>query len=56
MPKRRLHRSSESTLAKTPHCWKSHVAAQMFLTLNEKIFIFELCIKTNQAFHSRVKS
>ena len=22
--------SSESTLAKTPHCWKSHVAAQLF--------------------------
>ena len=21
--------SSESTLVKTPHCWKSHVAAQM---------------------------
>ena len=22
--------SSESTLVKTPHCWKSHVAAQMY--------------------------
>ena len=22
--------SSESTLVKMPHCWKSHVAAQMF--------------------------
>ena len=27
--KRGLHRSSESTLVKMPHCWKSHVAAQM---------------------------
>ena len=26
--------SSESTLVKMPHCWKSHVAAQM-LTLTE---------------------
>ena len=23
--------SSESTLVKMPHCWKSHVAAQMFI-------------------------
>ena len=25
--------SSESTLVKTPHCWKSHAAAQMVLYL-----------------------
>ena len=25
--------SSECTLAKTPHCWKSHVAAQLFCRL-----------------------
>ena len=24
--------SSESTLVKMPHCWKSHVTAQMFLS------------------------
>ena len=23
--------SSESTLVKMPHCWKSHVAAQIFI-------------------------
>ena len=26
----RLLGSSESTLVKMPHCWKSHVAAQLF--------------------------
>ena len=26
--------SSESTLVKMPHCWKSHVAAQMVLNLH----------------------
>ena len=25
--------SSESTLVKMPHCWKSHVTAQMFFFL-----------------------
>ena len=25
--------SSESTLVKMPHCWKSHVAAQLFISL-----------------------
>ena len=28
-----LKGSSESTLVKIPHCWKSHVAAHMFYTL-----------------------
>ena len=28
--------SSESTLNKMPHCWKSHVTAQMLRTLNSK--------------------
>ena len=33
--------SSESTLVKMPHCWKSHVAAQLFS--EEKIlYIFQL--------------
>ena len=29
--------SSESTLVKMPHCWKSHVVAHMFLQTNKKI-------------------
>ena len=28
--------SSESTLVKMPHCWKSHVAAQVYLLPCEK--------------------
>ena len=28
--------SSESTLVKMPHCWKSHVMAQMFSLRNKK--------------------
>ena len=31
--------SSESTLVKMPHCWKSHVASQMYLLFREKHFI-----------------
>ena len=31
--------SSESTLVKMPHCWKSYVAAQMNLLFREKHFI-----------------
>ena len=27
--------SSESTLVKMPHCWKSHVAAQLLLQTHE---------------------
>ena len=35
---------SESTLAKMPHCWKSHVTSQMSLLyhINEIKFLFEL--------------
>ena len=29
---------SESTLVKMPHCWKSHVAAQLFRDQNPSIF------------------
>ena len=29
--------SSESTLVKMPHCWKSHVTAQIFLNLLKKL-------------------
>ena len=28
--------SSESTLVKMPHCWKSHLAAQMSKEVNEE--------------------
>ena len=28
--------SSESTLVKMPHCWKSHVAAQLSLSQREE--------------------
>ena len=31
--------SSESTLVKMPHCWKSYVAAQMNLLFPKKHFI-----------------
>ena len=32
--------SSESTLVKIPHCWKSHVAAQLFFHVTyEVIFV-----------------
>ena len=30
--------SSESTLVKMPHCWKSHVTAQMLLMLSADFF------------------
>ena len=29
--------SSESTLVKMPHCWKSHVAAHLYFCLQEKV-------------------
>ena len=31
--------SSESTLVKMPHCWKSHVTAQMLKCLHDQGFI-----------------
>ena len=35
--------SSESTLVKMPHCWKSHVAAQMLSFLGQKnIFVIQV--------------
>ena len=30
--------SSESTLVKMPHCWKSHVVAQMFKNIELKLY------------------
>ena len=32
--------SSESTLVKMPHCWKSHVPAQMEKILTTDLFLF----------------
>ena len=32
--------SSESTLVKMPHCWKSHVTAQMFICTGQKTASF----------------
>ena len=29
--------SSESTLVKMPHCWKSHVAALMFIIVSASV-------------------
>ena len=35
--------SCESTLVKVPHCWKSHVAAHMFLThISLAFFMWEI--------------
>ena len=33
--------SSESTLVKMPHCWKSHAAALILMNM-EKVFFFHL--------------
>ena len=33
--------SSESTLVKMPHCWKSHVAAQMSRTYHMCVSLFK---------------
>ena len=40
--------SSESTLVKMPHCWKSHVAAQITKFATYKISIFELVSGTER--------
>ena len=32
--------SSESTLVKIPHCWKSHVTAQLFYPLPTHLSVF----------------
>ena len=31
--------SAESTLVKMPHCWKSHVAAQMILSMKKTVHV-----------------
>ena len=39
--------SSESTLVKMPHCWKSHVAAQLYETFfyfDETLVFFSMCV------------
>ena len=35
--------SSESTLLKMPHCWKSHVAAQLLLLKTPSLYNVSLC-------------
>ena len=34
--------SSESRLVKKPHCWKSHVVAQLLYTIAIKLSMFHL--------------
>ena len=34
---------SESTLVKMPHCWKSHVAAQLLLKRGKKRMSWQTC-------------
>ena len=36
--------SSESTLVKMPHCWKSHVAAQMYMRMH---FCYQFMVRIN---------
>ena len=40
--------SSESTLVKMPHCWKSHVIAQKDLLFCEKLYIQVYCFNVVQ--------
>ena len=34
--------SSESTLVKMPHCWKSHVMAQILMASHKSFYLFFL--------------
>ena len=36
--------SSESTLVKMPHCWKSHVTAQLYSSLQMSIKVVEVWV------------
>ena len=36
--------SSESTFVKVPHCWKSHVAAQLFPQVITSILSIHVCV------------
>ena len=36
--------SSESSLVKMPHCWKSHVAAKLCLYINEWVMV-GMCVQ-----------
>ena len=40
--------SSESTLVKMPHCWKSHVAAHFFLFLALMTIVFGIAEPVGQ--------
>ena len=33
--------SSESTLVKMPHCWKSHVTAHIKINFDDDLFLFQ---------------
>ena len=50
--------SSESTLVKMPHCWKSHVAAQLSLRVIADISsnLSNIFISTNKNFNQKVRS
>ena len=34
--------SSESTLVKMPHCWKSHVTSHIIVTASEQIHLYSV--------------
>ena len=38
--------SPEFTLVKTPHCWKSHVAAQMYMYMHKSFVNQDVCTST----------
>ena len=44
---------SESTLVKIPHCWKSHVTAQLSITFysGERWKLYEVRIDVDEAYH-----
>ena len=37
--------SSESTLVKMPHCWKSHVPAHLYVIIRKKLNCWSMCGK-----------
>ena len=48
--------SFEYTLVKMPHCWKSHVAAQIIFLSLKIVFVFAINTSTNSAIHESHKS
>ena len=43
--------SSESTLVKMPHCWKSHVAAHLLMNAHHLLHVW-WCTGKNNTFHT----